>query len=500
LKILVLILLLLIPGWADAARLGLHVTTPELLEWRRRMTDNVTTINGFTYQAIYTNRIKADADTFVAQSHPNGDGHWEGKTTAGCVPNDATWVPGAGSSGFNRGNGALMMRSAFTFLLTGDTSYATPVRSELLQQISEAGTDFTDLSRWCYTVLGGSNFLEIAPWLVRLVLSYDYLIAGGYSGFSEGEKTSIKAWFLAAADVFDDAHVDIIVNRSGFYPDLYDVPQALNCAACSPGTSQGAIYFGGPTTYNATYFTFYNQFVHGTVLSMAVGLMVSNQTLIDRAVAYTTAFIKAGFFDNGALSQDFRRWPDCDPECPRSMWAHTFAVLAGLTSTIDMYARAGNTSLYTLTAPTQIIGGSGGTVGLATSLGLLADMANNTVQLYGTTSAGELDEAHRLSWNTQGHSYWHFSSAVANLFYRDADITTSVTHATLGTNTNGIAGCTDNQYSGCFSGSYSGIWADIPFMFGNMHNNAANPYLASTGPTRRRLSGVTDLSGQLVQQ
>src|SRR5262245_22068499 len=68
-----------------ATRLGLHVTQEELTIWRQRMTDNVGTINGLTYQSIYQNRILPDANAFRSQSHPGGDGYWVGKATAGCA-------------------------------------------------------------------------------------------------------------------------------------------------------------------------------------------------------------------------------------------------------------------------------------------------------------------------------------------------------------------------------------------------------------------------------
>src|SRR2546425_11805032 len=69
-------------------RLGLHVTQEELTIWRQRMTDNVNTMNGFTFQSIYQNRLLADANTFRSQGHPGGDGYWPGWTGAGCAPND----------------------------------------------------------------------------------------------------------------------------------------------------------------------------------------------------------------------------------------------------------------------------------------------------------------------------------------------------------------------------------------------------------------------------
>src|SRR5688572_13309669 len=169
-------------------RLGLHVTQEELNVWRQRMTDNVNTINGRTYQTIYTNRILADANSFRSQSHPGGDGFWVGYTGVGCVPSNSPSVDsGPGGTPFGRGNGAYMMRSAFNFLLTGDATYANPVRTELLNQITQAGTDFTNTSKWCPGPLGSGNIIFVVPWLIRLMHSYDYLLAGGYTGFTQTE-------------------------------------------------------------------------------------------------------------------------------------------------------------------------------------------------------------------------------------------------------------------------------------------------------------------------
>src|SRR5919197_1866407 len=139
-------------------RLGLQVTQEELNVWRQRMADNVNTINGVTFQSIYQNRILADANSFKNQSHPGGDGQWVGYTGSGCVPaNDQSIRPGSGGTPYGRGNGAYLMRSAFNFLLTGDTSYANPVRTELLNQVAQSGTNWANTSKWCSSSLGGGN-------------------------------------------------------------------------------------------------------------------------------------------------------------------------------------------------------------------------------------------------------------------------------------------------------------------------------------------------------
>src|SRR5262249_15855760 len=126
-------------------RLGLHVTREELNIWRQRMTDNVNGVNGYSFQSIYQNRILADANTFRSQPHPGGDGYWgrhEGQS--GCVPTEYPNTPGSGGTPYGRGNGAYLARSAFSFLLTGDRVYADPVRTELLNQIAQPGTDWSN--------------------------------------------------------------------------------------------------------------------------------------------------------------------------------------------------------------------------------------------------------------------------------------------------------------------------------------------------------------------
>ena len=234
----------------------------------------------------------------------------------------------------------------------------------------------------------------------------------------------------------------------------------------------------------ATYYAFFNQTSVIPALAMGVGLMNNNPTLVNRAAALFTAWIKAGIHDTGAMS-DFISWADCTPECPGSMWGHQAAATSALIAIADMYARSGNTSLYDLSVSTQILGGGGGTVRLDTALDLLARMANRTTIFYGTTNLGNQVPSRILSWDTvdaigdQGDYYYDFSSMLANMYYRDSHITTAMTRMLKKTNTSD--GCYDPQFAGCFSGIWA-QWADLPFMFGNMEDNASNPFLTLPPP------------------
>lgn len=467
----------------SATRLGLHVTSEELAIWQSRMTNSTGTINGFNYQSIYQNRILADANSFVGQSHPGGDGFWVGYTLAGCVPKDNQSInPGHGGTPFGRGNGAWMARSAFNFLLTGNTTYATPVRTELLSQIAQAGTQWSNSTKWCSNNLGGGNALEIIPWLNRILIAYDYLRAGGYTGFSAGEITSINTWFSDAAALWKQVGEITLGNSS--YGDMFDVtPASYACTGPCGGQSTQTLYFGGPVVQQATYFSFFNQPINYALLAMQVGVMLDNSSYKEFARRYFTGYVTAGTWDNGAQAGDWYRWVDC-PACPQSMWGHATGALNGLIAIADVLARTGDTSLYDLTVNTQILGGGGSATSLKETAQLLAAYAAKTLLHYGTTTSGDVGPATQLTWdnptNGAGGDYHHFGLMVANLRYNDAGITAGVTHNTLSSNT--TSGCRDRQNGGCFSGNLA-AWADLPFMFGNMQG-VVNPFqVGSTAPT-----------------
>jgi hypothetical protein len=478
------------PAAFGATRLGLHVTQEELNIWRQRMTDNVNGMNGFTFQSIYQNRILADANLFRSQSHPGGDGFWIGYTGPGCLwldPNNEEANEPHGAR-FWRGNGADLGRSAFVYLLTGDTSYADPVKAELLNEIVQPGADWTNINKFCSNQDPPSGFLtmtpfEYVPWLYRLMLGYDYLNAGGYTGFTALQKQQIENWFIGAAVYF---HATEIKGYSyGCYLGIFNQPQDLSpifvASPCNDPTL--LLYFNGPILAFGTQW-FYNQGTPALLLNAAVGALTNNASYKLYAKQAVTAFLTVGLMDNGAFT-DFSRWDDCRPECPGSMWGHGGGAYGGLTVAIDLLARTGDTSLYTLTTPTQAFNTAGATVGWQTMINLWAQMANKTVLFYGTTNPADLTFNRLLSWDTDAGTntgnYYDFTSMAANLFYNNATIRTAMTRTSIGANTTqSPGGCNDAQYGGCFSGVI-GWWPDLPFMYGDMEGRV-NPFVLGGGP------------------
>jgi len=501
---LLLLLLLALPAHA-ATRLGLLVTQEELTIWRTRMTSSAT-INGVTFQSIYQNRLLADANLFRAQSHPGGDGFWVGYTGAGCLWLDlnSSEANEPHGSRFFRGNGADLNRSAFVYLLTGDVSYATPVKTELLNQIAQAGTDWANTSKFCLSQSppAGKTYLtpfEFVPWLMRLLLAYDFLNAGGYTGFTPTQKTQIETWFTNAAVFFHG--MEVLGYSFGCYQGIFSTPQDLTPIGGSPCSDNNlTLYFNGPTIKFATTW-FFNQGTLAPLLDAAVGVLTNNATLKTYATKAVTAFLTVGLTDNGA-HDDFSRWQDCLPqyECPGAMWAHAGGTYSALTQAMDILARTGDTSLYSRVVANQTLGQSGASVGWQKAVTLWAQMANKTTLLYGTTDVTHQTTARLLSWDTDidpnnpgfvnTGNYYDFSSMAANLFYQDAAVTTAMSRTLKGTNTNlAPASCNDQQFGGCFSGVW-GFWPDLPFLYGNMQG-VVNPYNLSAGvlapPTNLRV-------------
>jgi hypothetical protein len=457
---------------AAQTRLGLHVTQEELNIWRQRMNDNVNGINGYSYQAIYQNRILSDANAFKNQSHPGGDGFWSGGPSSRCFAVDA------GDPRPARNAGRKLAKSSFVFLLTGDTSYADPVKTELLNQIAQAGTVWLNRTTWCpyngTADKGGvydNDAFQVVPWLMNLLFAYDYLKAGGYTGFTAQQKTNIETWFHNAANFWITVTIGTVTYNvmSGAFNTTPDYTCTGGSGAC-PGVSFGITAYQGNTVLRFEEF-WTNRMSTPAALAAPVGVMLNDATLMRYAKSYVQGALRFGTFSDGS-SADQRRWADCGPPCPGSSWGHTMGWLNSLITVADTIARTGDTSLYTFQSPDGQFGSSGNNLGLIDVMRHWARLANGTLRQYGTTDGSQLNSSTLLTWNnSNGDYYSDFLSMISNIYYQDSEVHQAMTRGIL----SGVAGCRDPQY-GCFGGGY-GYYPDLPFMFGNMEGKVS-PYLS----------------------
>jgi hypothetical protein len=119
-----------------------------------------------------------------------------------------------------------------------------------------------------------------------------------------------------------------------------------------------------------------------------VGTVTNDAAMKDHAYRYLQGLVRFGAFPDGSPS-DQARWSDCSPPCIGSAWGHAAGMLENLVGVADIFARRGDTSLYTYTTPAgTLFGLNGGSI--SNILVHWAKMANLTLVLYGTTSNSQL--------------------------------------------------------------------------------------------------------------
>lgn len=503
LLVLLVSLSMLVAPLEAAIRLGLMVTDVELAAWRNRKVDNATTINGFTYQSIYQNRLLAHANSFMGESHPGGDGYWAGHVGAGCVPYDAVdwfnYIPGSGSTPWANSNGGWLTRAAFVALVDNNLAMAQAVASEILAQTNTTttpGTDFGNTAKWCQdapTTHSGA-YVYVTNWAMRIVLAYDYLLAdelaNGHTLFSAGEKTQVRNWMIDMG-VWFQALIMYSHGNAFSHKDIFDTPPGYTCYGTWCTDVATPWYVGQPTVYVAPEQQFFGQPGYASTLLTMIGIQQNHAAFLDMAYKYFIAYIRVGTLDNGAQS-DFRRWQDCSsPSCPGSMWSHQASAATSLVQIADMFARNGDASLYDYSHAAEMPGASGTIISLQTMLDLFARMATRTTQLFTTDGL-------MLTWDTEpsdtgGLGYLDdFGSMAANMYYQNANISAAMNRLTHGDGSNTAgAGCFDtNLGAGCFSTRHS-FWPDLPFMYGNLAGVidpynlavAADPTVTITSPT-----------------
>src|SRR5262249_6438863 len=143
------------------------------------------------------------------------------------------------------------------------------------------GTDWSNSNIWCpydgtYAHIIDSNAMETTPWLIRLVFAYDYLKAGGYTGFTAGEAAAIETWLRNAANLFMTVTIGTTTNNA--MSQAYSDPPSYTCDrwACACTGNQMTAWQG----YNVTvHEVFTNRMGSGAVLGALVGIMLNDATL-----------------------------------------------------------------------------------------------------------------------------------------------------------------------------------------------------------------------------
>ena len=349
-------------------------------------------------------RILASANSMVSSPETT----WAGQVPNSCWTSTAPALPG-------RTRGEKAVNSAFMFLLTGDTSYRTPVLNLLLAQAAVTGTDFSNTTKWsmqfpgCFSTEPG---WEILQWLTKLLYAYDYI----RHTISAGNKTTIDTWFLNAATYMSNFHHQSVQRH--FPNRLSDDYTTYTGPACTGG---GPFYHGGPNYIGGFFSMFEN-----TVLSLPwffgkAGVMLNNSTLKTRATRSFQEWVRfANYSDN--TSVEFHR----TTTNARSLgWIYAATMIGEMVMLADAFARTGDSSLYehTTSLGFSTCVAAGGPKSLKGIILNHLQHMNGTITRYMVGHNGDanyrLDSSDAVN-NIHSNNDTYF--APANVYYNDAQI------------------------------------------------------------------------------
>lgn len=451
-------------------RIGLHVTQEELNIWRERAKVVPYQSKSGPYRSTGDvsenspgdwDRILQNANRFL--SNPGAD-RWKGYTGGGCVPrNSAEPLKKA----------YLLRDAGFAYLITSDSRYLNAVRSEILAQTGESGTDFSKTNRWCNGVLndGAPGFL-IADWLSRLLVGYDYI----RSSISQSDRQRIDTWFRNAAFFFQ-REVDLPFSRiytnrlAGNYNlTLYAINSKIERIAAIS-------HYGGRKIPGIA--KWYNNRRGSMVRFYAlVGIQQNENQLRSSAKLYVKEWLKFSTFPDGIIGE-FERWENNKPDLG---WSYASYAIGQAVDIANHFARAGDQELYKYSTSDGAIGTQGGNKTILLTIKNLLSYTDGSVKRYATTDSKKAGNPAALIDNINPSTGWaavnDIWASAANVYYKDSYITSVYTRTRSGTKSypqQPASAGPDIAWNGS-----GGLYPGKLFMFGQMEGKVW-PYYNGSG-------------------
>ena len=462
-------------------RVALHATQEEIDVWKQRRASG-------PYLDEW-NRILASANSF--RTSPTGkwlgnqaNEAWAGDQVKACnrLP---TVYPGGSSSSCAGDNGrrfADKIRDAgFVYLITGDKSYRDPVVAILLAQIAEAGTDFSNTTRWSTTYVNQDKDFHISIWLRKMAYAYSYV----RGSMTAQQQSQIDAWFNNAATWLNQM-VHNSAGRSSRWPnrlqDNYSgTPSTSSCSTCGTGLT----HLGGYVV-NGFGYAWDNKAANHNAAVAAIGSITGDTVIKDRAKRFVKEWLKYNVGADGTI-WDQVRWQAGNAQ---SGWNYAATTLGSIITAADHIARTGDTELYDYSTSVGLHWSAGGPKTLLKVIQRYANIALDNVRIYASTTA-TTDASKKI--DPDGNSpeptsrYVHdVAFAQANIYYKDALTTRSYTRSTP-----------TNPSNGGYD-AWGGDWGNLPgvrFMFGQMEGKVS-PYTggAVSSPSPSSIESPTNLT------
>jgi concanavalin A-like lectin/glucanase superfamily protein len=466
-----LFLVIAINAAQAATRLGLHVTSEELAILQQRATKGPYKSTGdvSTNSPGDWDRVVSKKNTF--NSNPSAE-TWNGKTTSGC------WVNTPGANGFlpSRTKGENIEAAGLYSLVMNDSGTRTNVINELITQAGVSGVQWNDGVKWIASTPcadGDDASFDITNWLTKLLFAYDYV----RTSMTSGQQSTMNAWFLAAANLWEAATDHIIEVRfpnrdSGDYTTL-GVPTTCDFTTVK--------YYGDPTPVCMWWMEAWNNrnSTHERLVAL-VGIMQGNSTLIAKAKRYFKEVLTYVVWPDNTI-KEYDRWEDTNPALG---WTYAGLFIGALSTMADAFARTGDLELYNYSTSSGISahGTNGGPKSLGAMIHLFQRHVNHDITRYGTATAGNNGNAAYIVDSLDGVSGEQYGDdhyfAQANVYYQNAFDKTIYMRTASGAPAYVAAGSYNTGGWTGYTGEW-GVYAAPMFQFAQMEG-VVNPF--SLGP------------------
>lgn len=468
----VLVGLCTIPLAAAATRLGLHTTAEELAIWRQRAISGPYKSLGDVSSNSPGDWDRIDLRAEIFRDDPLG-GIWPGPGGSGCV---------SGAAGHAPYEEARWMRDgAFKALIKNDNDLKVKVRDWLLTQQAEPNLDFANRTRWC--IDGGQTTEQpIGEWLTIILHAMDYIEILDPNVFSPGQRTTMRDWFVAWADMFSES---IKLNLNAMFVDRQNGNYA---------PTQGPFYDPAIPYMNADrtpgqelshYAERYNNRKGSGVLgAMSIAVKFNVPSVKAEMKLYAKEFIMFAVFPLEFMSDFERAVGDGIPDNGWQYACHSF--WSGVLGPADMLAREGDPSVYNFTTSAGLYGSEGGPKSPFFALTFMYKYEDLSLNRYGTDNPDNAgDPNYRIDGRYLPGPVQALNSLYllpANVFYKSPYIKGAYMRTNPGTipyphPSNSQNG--DLDYQGAH-----GIFPGALLMFGDMENKV-NPFNGDVTPTPR---------------
>lgn len=342
-------------------RRGLHITASELEIWRKRARYGPYRIQGdadftnspgdWTRIVEYKNlRLNRDVRTW---SGPTENPGWPGCIIAdpsgvggGVNEEQRKHVPGQYSVAYNRD-------AAFYAMVMEDAEdaqrAALAAKAELLEQVQEPGTDFTDRALYCLGFnedeLKGDNLplYPIANWLVKHLFTYEYLLVYDPDLFTDAERREVDTWFLGAGEWFLETALG---QYESMFRDRLQGDYKPSAEATDEEKWKATLYRAADGDIGPTAVTIHRRFNNRVActerLLALVGLRYGHDGMQAEAKRFVKEYLRYGYFPDGSISE-FERASLNKPSHGVKYGWETVGTLGDIA---DAFARAGDASLY----------------------------------------------------------------------------------------------------------------------------------------------------------